>query len=188
MAAETFNLYDKTENQISDLTVNYSRVLPPSASLNPKEVKRIKKEFKYLKQACVSINNNLELLENSLDVSGLINNFQPLMVRLGRFEETMEVCQQFSTLQSKINNETNEVKEAIKALAKQILPYNLPRFEEGLEQFLDRCDLIADELDALDAKGHKISDLEKPYETWILLIEQFRELLDERTEALIVKP
>ena len=187
MNSEPYILYDKTESQISELTINYSQTAPPCASLDPKNVKKLKREFKYLRQACQSIHQNLKVLEESLDITGLYNNFHPLTIRLDNFQETLEVCDQFVDLQSKIEAEISEVKEAIRALAKQILPYNLPRFEEGLDHFLDRCDLIADKLDELDSRGHQIKELEKPYEEWIIFIEQFRELLDERTEALTPK-
>lgn len=50
--------------------------------------------------------------------------------------------------------------------------------------FMDRCDEVADQLDSLESQNHPISDLMPWYEQWLFLVEQFAEILDERTEAL----
>lgn len=158
----------------------------PRASLDSTDVRKMEKECDELAALCTKLAGQLKELDRQAqcETSQLYLNFEPLQQRLRLFHEALRMCAVFAELAERLQREMSEVKEASVALAKQFLPNHLPKFEQGLEQFQDRCDQVADQLDAIEAQGHDISLLVQSYEQWIAMIETFSEILDERTEAL----
>lgn len=162
----------------------------PKATLNPNEVKQIQKEQQMWFQNCRDIESLLTTLEEQgiTETAGIHLNLKPMLQHLDYLNHILETCQRFQKLAHFLMGEMAEVKEASIALTKQILPYNLPKFEAGLEQFMDRCDQTADQLDALESQGHNVAPLVQRYEQWVAMVEQFGDILDERTEALVLTP
>lgn len=156
----------------------------PRASLDSKQVKKLLSERHELNALCERLGGQIKQLEADTETGQLYLNYEPLLQRLGLYDEILRICDEFKALAGRLEREQAEVKEACIALAKQIFPYHLPKFEQGLESFQDRCDSVADQLDSLENKGHDIAPLVRGYEVWIALVERFSEILDERTEAL----
>lgn len=161
----------------------------PKATLDAKAVLKLERERDELKELCDRLTAQLADLDRrgEIETARLHMNFEPLLQRLRLCDEALRICGVFSELGQRLARELAEVKEACVALAKQFLPNHLPKFEQGLEIFQDRCDALADQLDALENQGHDIAELVPGYEAWMAQIEQFSEILDERSEALLPK-
>ncbi|MEZ0370267.1 MAG: hypothetical protein ACAI44_14355 [Candidatus Sericytochromatia bacterium] len=164
----------------------YRQAPLPRASLDALAVRAMETARDELQALCEDITTRLRELDRRAEheTGKLHLNFEPLLQRLRLCDEALRMSAVFAQLAARLDAEVKEVKQACLALAKQFLPNNLPLFEQGLEQFQDRCDQVADQLDAIEAQGHDIAPLVRTYEVWIALIENFSEILDERTEAL----
>lgn len=158
----------------------------PKASLETSEVRQLEKDQRALERLCQEISSQLKALDQQgeHETGRLHLNFEPLKARLSHFEEALRISGVFAEMAQRLAREQAEVKEACVALAKQFLPNHLSKFEAGLEVFQDRCDALADELDALENQGHEIKALLPAYEEWLAWVERFGEILDERVEAL----
>lgn len=158
----------------------------PRATLAAALVQRCEREREDLADLCRRLTAQLLDLDRAgeLETAQLHLNFEPLQQRLRLYDEILRMCGVFAELQRRLLSEVAEVKDASSALARQFLPNHLPKFEQGLEMFQDRCDAVADQLDAIEAQGHDIGELVPVYEQWMALIEQFGDILDERIEAL----
>lgn len=174
------------EARLDAIAEGYRQASLPKAALEAKDIIQLKQEHLLLSEICNDFHQQLAALEKPGDheTSQLHKNFEPLLQRLHLYEEAIKISAVFTQLQQRIQNEIHEVLEATLALAKQFLPNHLPRFESGLEQFQDRCDAVADQLDALESQSHDIQPLVILYEKWLAHVETFTEVLDERSEAL----
>lgn len=180
------SLESEVAARLDAVAEGYRQAPLPKASLDARAVRELAREHRTLQDLCTGFSSQLAVLDQQGDreIARLYQNFEPLLQRLRLFEEALRISEVFAQLEQRLQAEITEVKEATLALAKQILPYNLPKFEQGLEMFQDRCDAVADQLDALENQGHDIRDLVAHYERWLAHLETFMEVLDERTEAL----
>ncbi|PIQ28550.1 hypothetical protein COW36_12750 [bacterium (Candidatus Blackallbacteria) CG17_big_fil_post_rev_8_21_14_2_50_48_46] len=178
--------YDQLEAAIAGLVASYQQAPTIKASLDPADLLKLSKDQQFLKKSCDSFQTALDALDTDKthETAQLHLNLKPLQLRLALLDEALRVSEIFKSLDTRIKAEIAEVKEASIALSKQILPYHLPKFEAGLEMFMDRCDQVADLLDTLEQQGHEITVFMPDYEMWLFLVEQFGEILDERIEIL----
>jgi len=184
--AQTDTLFDELDARLTGLVSAYQHAALPKATLEPKRLEALHSDQAQLKKTCASLRNDLQRLDTSNEhqTTQLHLNFEVLQLRLDHFEQALVISAQLCALEQRLQAEIAEVKEASVALSKQILPNYLPKFEAGLENFMNRCDQVADELDSLENLHHDITPLMPLYEQWLFLVEQFGEILDERTEAL----
>ncbi|MGE3728613.1 MAG: hypothetical protein AB7I41_23890 [Candidatus Sericytochromatia bacterium] len=185
----TDSLFDEVEAKLEGLVTAYRTTELPKASLDPVVLKQLNKDQTFLKKSCDSLREQLSQLDISHqhETTRLHLNFDLLLQRLAHFDEALRISELIKALNERLKDEIAEIREASIALSKQILPYNLPKFEAGLEMFMDRCDQVADQLDALENQSQDIAPLMPLYEQWMFLVEQFGEILDERTEILCPK-
>lgn len=175
---------DALEARIEAQAAGVRQQALPRASLAAPEVARLKRERELLNGFCATTREALQRLARDHELTRLHLNFEPLLQRLRLYDEALRISDELAALLARLEREIAEVKEASVALAKQFLPTHLPRFEQGLESFQDRCDSVADQLDALEAAQQDISGLLPVYEQWLAWVERFGEILDERSEAL----
>lgn len=182
-------LFEEVEARLESLVSAYRTAPLPKAALDPGILKQLSKDQAFLKKTCDSLRAQLNQLDSSEqhETTRLHLNFEQLLMRLAHFDEALRISEVIKALNQRLKDEIAEIREASIALSKQILPYNLPKFEAGLEMFMDRCDQVADQLDALESQSQDISPLLPLYEQWMFLVEQFGEILDERTEILCPK-
>lgn len=182
--------FEYVEGMLAAALQNLRLASITKATLEPIEFKQIQKEQHRWLQNSQAIESLLATLEEQgiTETAGLHLNLKPMLQHLDYLNQILETCHRFQELSTYLIGEMAEVKEASIALTKQILPYHLPKFEAGLEQFIDRCDQTADQLDALELQGHNVAPLVQRYEQWVAMVEQFGDILDERTETLVLKP
>lgn len=182
----TDSLFDEVEAQLEGLVTAYRTAALPKASLDPVVLKQLNKDQGFLKKTCDSLRDKLTQLDTARqhETTRLHLNFEQLLMRLAHFDEALRISEVIKALNNRLKDEIAEIREASIALSKQILPYNLPKFEAGLEMFMDRCDQVADQLDSLENQSQDIAPLMPLYEQWMFLVEQFGDILDERTEIL----
>lgn len=176
------NLADKIRFELEA----FQKAPAPIASLKPQNIKRLMDDQRYVTKKYNAFEAELKRLETQgqIELSAHWNNLHPFQLRLKRISEALQVSEAFQALEQRIQAEIAEVKEASLALAKQFLPNHLPKFEAGLEQFMDRCDEVADQLDRYESQGFKIIELEPHYNQWMAMVERFGDILDTQIEAL----
>jgi DNA repair exonuclease SbcCD ATPase subunit len=182
----TDTLFEEVEAKLESLVGAYRTAALPKASLEREALRQLNKDQSFLKKTCDTLRSQLAELDASHDheTTQLHLNFEPLLLRLSHFDEALRISGVFKELETRLQAEIAEIREASIALSKLIFPYNLPKFEAGLEMFMDRCDKVADQLDSLENQGHEIAALMPAYEQWLFLVDQFGDILDERTEIL----
>ncbi len=185
-AEHTDPLFDEVEARLESLVSDYRTAPLPRATLDLAVFQQLTRDQAFLQKSCDSLRAQLNQLDSSdqHETTRLHLNFEPLLRRLAHFDEALRLSGVLKALQQRLTDQIAETREASLALSKQILPYHLPKFEAGLDMFMDRCDQVADQLDALESQSQDISPLLPLYEQWLFLVEQFGEILDERTEIL----
>lgn len=167
------NLYHETERLISEATHWLMAVQNPPKQPQASEVEKSRFEalFAQLEARHQTMTKQVHVLESSMDVSALCAQLFPFEIVLKEWGQVIALSDQFIRLQTQIFRLAKRVQD----LASELL--SAPeKGQTHLEDILDQCDALADELDALAQKGHTIQALEAPYNA---LLQQVTEVQDE---------
>jgi tetratricopeptide (TPR) repeat protein len=135
---------------------------------------QLKREWLRLQQNWQQIEAQLRFIERELDTSNLIRLTRPIQAILKALEiKSLQVEQRHKLLQ-RIDSLGEHARTWMQKARKQP-----GEAASHLENLLDACDRLADELDEMEQQDQNIEKLMAPYEALLQQIESFRELLED---------
>lgn len=163
-------LYDEVE---ALLLKNVHYYLQSQANITPGVVQR--PIFEKLSTLVQEIESYIHLLETEFDVSTLQSRLHPLQVLSRRQQKMSSISTQFKTIQAEMETNLELTNQLIHL---SVDPENPAEIESKVESLLDRCDLIADQIDDLEKQGHNTASLEQIYNQWIEKVAILQEQLE----------
>jgi len=129
------------------------------------------------------LEHELAELDQSFDahsLKGLLSTFSDLLRHQTKMIQTSLT---FQKLEQALLGQMQRVRDAIVNLPHLNNKAAIQAFEsETLEDLLDHCDKLADQLDTVSEQGHDIRALERQYETLVQMIENLQEQIDGKLE------
>lgn len=150
----------------------------PSPTQEPEALRQATAQWRYWRQVLTDAQRRVAELELETDTLALQQLVAPLEAGVRRWQQLIDSSQQRQELQEKIATLTEEVQGLYRAVDDQI--GTRIEWDARLESLLDRCDLLADDLDALDAAGQDIGLLMPGYEFLSFQLEGLRDYVDEQ--------
>jgi chromosome segregation ATPase len=164
---------EPVEQTLHDLIHAFSQAPVPQPVCEPLALASLQQQVQQLQHQLDHLNTQLDQLESEHDTLGWRQQLRPLEERLHQFRGVIQTSEALRETAEQIRAGRQQVAELRQAgLARA-------RFERELEALLDRCDALADRLDAFEADGHEIQVLLAPYELLLQEVGQLQELLDE---------
>lgn len=186
LARESEQRYTQLQSKIQGAIQTWSqRSMPLEPTCEPEPLARLQANQQELSALWLSLDQELRELEHDMQILSLRRQAQPLQSLLWRLEKIIHTSRHFQTLQQTIQLALQEVQQSSAHIQKLSDKQQIQHFEQTtLEQYLDQCDHLADQLDALSSQGHDIRVLEQPYERLVAAIEYLQDLLDEHLQQL----
>jgi DNA repair exonuclease SbcCD ATPase subunit len=150
----------------------------PSPTQEPEILRQATAQWRYWRQVLTDVQRRVAELEPDTDTLALQQWVSPLESGVRRWQQLIDSSQQRQGLQHTITALTEEVQGLYRAVDDQ--QGTRSEWETRLESLLDRCDLLADDLDALDATGQDIGLLMPGYEFLSFQLEGLRDYVDEQ--------
>lgn len=167
--------YDQLEDLIHREIQLMSAFPPPQATTDPQRYTEIEDQYEQLRQLSGLIDEQLATLEQDLDLVALHARLQPIANRLKLYERVLQASRQMVDLRRSMTDEV----ETTRCLS-QFLVYQPPGIARAqLESTLDACDEIADAVNALEAKGTDIHELEADYAQLNAAVLHLQDAIDE---------
>lgn len=130
-----------------------------------------------------SIQAQLDILHEEIDVLELKKQLKPLELSLAQYRKTLKVSEKMMDLAQRMAQAQKHVSAQIDRLeAAQTI--DLASCHQELENTLDICDAVADHLDALEQDDVSIKELVTEYKCLIGLVEKWQEALEEHESAV----
>lgn len=176
-AAKYANHVDRVYEQIEGI-LNTQYLLQPllKVTLNGLELKQLKEHRSALEQEVAQLESQIQALDRDVDTHRLQYLMQGLYTQLYAYEQHIglsEAVQNTHNLILQLSRQVTRLHEEISQNISTVSP------EKQLDFILDRCNAIADEIDAYEQQGTDTTELEGHYNKLILLIESLMEELDE---------
>ncbi|MGE3724521.1 MAG: hypothetical protein AB7I41_03165 [Candidatus Sericytochromatia bacterium] len=173
-------LYDQVESQIQEksqhiLSVHYHHLKP---SQDPEIIRQLEHIHKALSQFIQQTEAKLSILEEEFELSELKNSLRPLQMRLKQWHNWLRLSEQMLALEAQIQAEIQSVRQWTEQARK-----GAPISEQTLDVLFDRCDRLADRLDALEAEGIEINALLDLYQRLVKKTDALQDALDETAVA-----
>lgn len=170
-------LYDKIEILIFTQIKTIMETPPMIPTVDTDALKALEQQTAAFETTYQHIVQQLDIIEAEIDTSDLRNNLRPFEIALGRFQTGLSTSHHMQKIQAGILKEMHRVKEHLMQVRNN--PESTENEEVFLDDVMDHCDALADELDVLERKAISIEPLLQRYESLVALIEQFRDTLDE---------
>lgn len=174
-------LYERLRYQMIDwVRQASSQALPQTPSLDPQEMVRLQEATQYYQRLLSEITQQMSLLEYEIDLGELRRLLQPLETQARQVQRLQENTLAFVALQAEMQQEIQACQNWQHALSQQGLTTAREENDPArLEQLLDHCDALADQLDSFENKDLNIAALEQIYNRLIHQVSAIQELLDE---------
>lgn len=117
----------------------------------------------------------LELLQQEIDTDSLYVWLRPLRSIAHRLGGHLEAQAEYAELEAALQDGQQQCRQLLNALSQGALSQT----EAPLEALLDRCDALADRIDALEARHYRIPTLIRSYTAWVEAIRLLQDQLDE---------
>lgn len=158
-------LYDDTEALIQQevqFTMTMQLILHPTT--DPKQIQFLQQSQQRVQNKYTHIFHQLEIIDLEIDTVELRKQLNPVELRLKQINRLLEQCLCMCGLAEQVMTLIGRVQNELTAVQPQ---------EAELELFLDQCDALADQIDALEQLKIPIQELELIYSQ---LVEKINEL------------
>lgn len=179
-------LYDATQTEIQILIrqISAQELLTQKPTPDPAKLVQLQDLRADLKLRHADFLELAETIETELDVNLLRQQLGALEAVLRRLEGQIRLFRRFIAILQDIAKHISLTNTVIQAAQNARDPADLPGFEKTLQDLLDHCDQIADQLDELEARHIDIALLYRPYKAYLERIEEYQDALEESTERL----
>lgn len=177
-------LYQKVEQMIHAEVRRAMELSFPQPTASQDDFVLIQERAKYWGRVVRDLGRMLDILYVHLDTTALHQALLPLEQTKRRYAQLSQDCQALQELDERLLKTRIEVVQAYRDLQReQSLPRLRQHFQaQVMERLLDRCDAIADQLDAMSSRQIQTRRLEAEYHKLIAITESFREALEERLD------
>lgn len=162
---------DQIEDELEEIKEKQSDFLSQLPTHRSASLISIRRHSQSIDSDLKNHHKTLQGLDRYLDVLDLQQELQVLSNQQTQINQLITI----SSLMNRTLNQTEALYNEIHAFIKSQSPVS----HSQLENYLDRCDQLADQLDSIDEKGHSIAQLEPTYSR---LVEEL-ELLQDLCEA-----
>lgn len=168
--------YDSLYDELQKLIVSSIRQLMthphnPRPSLEPNEQAEFGAQFAALKTLHEKIRRQIQVIEVEIDTSDLQQQLKPMEILMRRYQKAEQQGQTFGAIQDKLAH-LNQQLVRFFAQPAQVQ-------SDALNAFLDDCDWVADQLDALSGQKVDTHAFEEIYEKCVARFGHLQEVLDE---------
>lgn len=179
-------LYDEIEAlvhaEVRDLMSQ--SMIPPVASVNKAELLALKDFVQRQQKTLNTLLLKLKIVDEEIDTDDLRGKLKTVESLTRRYENALDISKNMLQVKAEMNN-MNAGLEGLKAEIEGAHNRNeLSEFESTLENILDRCDQIADQLDEWDQAHHPVNTLVEMYESLVAEIDQLNEIFDDCLDHL----
>lgn len=126
-----------------------------------------------------AITEHLRTLDREVDTLTLRVHLRPFEVLLRRHKAHLAILVDYQNIKADLLAFKKQINWAYTRLETRDDALEKEPFEEILENLLDQCDLLADQIDEFEKQQQNTQDLEEIYHQILPLIEQYQELLDQ---------
>lgn len=172
--------YDRVEADIHTYCQELSTQWPEPTA-NAGALEQIKQQLKQGQQAYEQLQTDLQQIDTEIDVSELRLALLPMEDAMRHYILVIDTSARMLVLKQGMQEVTQAVEQ--QWLTSYQMGQSTAELEQELEAVLDHCDRFADDLDVFEAEGYSIAPLSPVYEQLLKAVEQFREQIDERSEA-----
>lgn len=168
-------LYDQTELMIIEQVKTVTAVRPPQVVYNSDSLEKTLEKYDQLVKAHDFLQERLDKLEEEFDISPLLQRFKPVKTMLYRYRQAIRDSRPMVDVIAQIQQVGKEVKDLV------LLWRNRPELIHAptVEGIYDRCDNLANQLDASESQGVNIKPAEKQYEYLLLIVGELQEVLED---------
>lgn len=170
-------LYEQTQSWLTEEIQNMSRETLPQPSLRVEQHELIKAKMEQIYDSYQQVLKRLDKLEAAFDVMHLRQLSQSLMTFFQRYKQIYRISKEMNHIHSQMGETSQDSKRLLHDTRTHAIWQH--QLEENLEQLLDRCDEIADQLDTLDEQNIPLDDLLSAYNHLIAEVTAIQELIDE---------
>jgi DNA repair ATPase RecN len=142
------------------------------------------KQFTHFQTQLDAIRQYLLLMDEELDVADLWQNLKPLETLEKRYQRLAEHIQATRAIATALETYKAQSEQWLTSVPQLETKAQVKQLENQLEQMMDHCDRIADQLEALQKQKIPTTALEQRYEQWVQLLERLDDLLDETESTL----
>ncbi len=165
--------YERVQKLIIELNQK-SNQLPTAPAFGPQEFRVLEETHQFLELNLQEAYQLLEALELDLDVSSLSQQLRPVEQALQQTAQLRRISGRVIRMQQQMMAKEQEIQAEIGVLIGATAELN-----QRLEDYLDQCDLFADQLDEVDELGHGIAPLEPYYNKLVATVESFQDYIDD---------
>lgn len=169
-------LYEETQQKVRACVQRVATTPPIAPQADSAYTAALRDQLKQEQQQRADLHNHLQQIERELDTTALQTQLQAYDAWIHRLETTLQVSTQMLMLKSRIGREQAKVTD----LMQQVHANPQGLWERALEDLMDRCDQIADDLDPLDER-YDLSSLKPLYNQLVAHIHLLQEQIDERS-------
>jgi DNA repair ATPase RecN len=172
--------YDKLEKFLQAFVRNLSLQEQPPVhpSLEAENVATLKAQSAELEMIEIHVLQTLKALEEEFNLEPLEKQLWPLQVLLRKYRRAIKDSQTYQEIQAQIAQALTQVRSTYDDLVFSPSPEEVQALEQQLEQLLDICDHLADQLDELEKRQVSQPELMREYQKLVLLVESLSEQLD----------
>lgn len=174
--------FDGLHEQLEKQIAFYSRQLtqadfdPMVPVIGTERIQSLKEMLDKYAEIQADLSKQLVLVDSEMDSGMLHKQFQFFTGQVKRLANLIRISDEFNSILHALDQHTRQCRQLLLEARNQ--PETL-RLEPELEALLDRCDFVADQLDALDEKGYDILPLKPAYRSFMHSLTELQDLLEE---------
>jgi tetratricopeptide (TPR) repeat protein len=174
------DLYDATEAalMLALKTVMSDPILGCQPAPDTAQLQQIHSQLALYQGQVAHFNHQLQILDEEIEVSDLRSSLGMIDRALQRLVTQASLFGQFVTLAQDIQQHQEQALALTEAAHAQAEPAQIAALEMQAQVLLDHCDHVADQLDAIDAKGVDIGPLQPLYQAYVGQLEALQDALE----------
>ena len=174
------DLYDATEAalMLALKTVMSDPILGCQPAPDTAQLQQIHSQLALYQGQVAHFNHQLQILDEEIEVSDLRRSLGMIDRALQRLVTQASLFGQFVTLAQDIQQHQEQALALTEAAHAQAEPAQIAALEMQAQVLLDHCDHVADQLDAIDAKGVDIGPLQPLYQAYVGQLEALQDALE----------
>jgi hypothetical protein len=175
------SVYEQVSENLKALIQILHSEISFQPSLNSQDLLELEARYHYLDQSLRQLEAAVLRLDQELDASELFRDFRLIEQGCNRLLNVIARSHKLQALHSDIQHLIDDVAQTITYFANDMSLERVKEIELSLDGFLDRCDILADQLDLLESEGYLLDSL---IEAYTCLTEQFGLLQDKLDEVV----
>lgn len=168
-------LYDEVESQLQTVLAGLRREpLPAQPSLALIQASGLNQMYQQGQQLSVSLQRDLRVLHQEFDTA-------PLERQMAQLNQWLKSCQRLLAGAQTLKKLSDELQAFRREIQEQTQRFTQTGTVPPVDDLLDHCDALADQLDEYDRLGYELKELLLSYEALVEELETLQNLIDDQT-------